>query len=258
MPSLGCSVALSASSSSIPLPAVCNSARTKVRCQQHRPLSSNAATSHEMSCMHVLSIQAGDALLVVGCTKPLPASIRAALLTEMRAARIDGFKYRASEGRLVCEAGYYITCGARVMWNSRVSMATAVGTLIFASCCPTQFLHGHPHLNPQLIFEPIRVVRPSPSCTQKTSLQGLSSNTGSTPRRSSLTHAAAQTLRVLRGSAGSPEFWSCQVIHLMPAPKGCMRLTLPPALSPPSISRSSLSEPLLPFAAAALGACLAW
>ena len=28
------------------------------------------------------------------------------------------------------------------MWNSRVSIATAVGTLILASCCPRQFLHA--------------------------------------------------------------------------------------------------------------------
>ena len=34
-----------------------------------------------------------------------------------------------------------LTCGAKVMWNSRASIATAVGTLILASCCPRQFLH---------------------------------------------------------------------------------------------------------------------
>ena len=35
-----------------------------------------------------------------------------------------------------------LTWGASVRWNSRVSIATAVGTLILASCCPRQFLHG--------------------------------------------------------------------------------------------------------------------
>ena len=36
--------------------------------------------------------------------------------------------------------GRLLTCGASVRWNSRVSIAMAVGTLIFASCCPRQFL----------------------------------------------------------------------------------------------------------------------
>ena len=46
--------------------------------------------------------------------------------------------------------------------------------------------------------------------------------------------------------------------HLIPAPKGCIRLALlPPAPDDAaSISNSSLSEPFLPFAEAAL-VCLA-
>ena len=44
--------------------------------------------------------------------------------------------------------------------------------------------------------------------------------------------------------------------HLMPAPKGCMRLALLPPDGAASISRSSLSDSFLPFVAE-LAACLA-
>ena len=64
-----------------------------------------------------------------------------------------------------------LTCGARVMWNSRVSIATAVGTLILASCCPRQFLHIESAIRTVLTPEP------DASCTGDAAQRGQLSTT---------------------------------------------------------------------------------
>ena len=57
-------------------------------------------------------------------------------------------------------------------------------------------------------------------------------------------------------SCAAEEFLLLQASHLMPAPKGCMRLALLPPDGAASISRSLLSDSFLPFVAE-LAACLA-